>query len=168
MTKPLTKAQKQDLLDKEQGILQGLLKAKEMISTAEQPISVRHYDGSELFSFRVQPISVKATQRLTELATTYKTNRRGVKIVDKVDAQDLHARIIVEATHPEDREKIWNNKEIWSHFPNVLAPHHLVPEVMLGGAIDAAIEVIEELSGHRITAEDLAEKEAEEIDELKN
>lgn len=168
MTNKLTKEQKQDLLDNEQGILQGLLKAQEMINTAEQTISVRHYDGSEMFAFRVQPITVKTIQRLTELATTYKTNRRGVKLVDKVDAQDLNARIIVAATHPEDREKIWKNKEIWKHFPNVLAPHHLVPEVMLGGAIDAAIEVIEELSGHRITPEDLAEKEAEEIDELKN
>lgn len=165
MTK-LNETQKNELLQDEQNILQAVLGAAHDIEQTEREVEIAR-NGQTFFSFSVQPLSQTIYEKAQESATRYKKDKRGYKIVDSYSLETAQTQLIYHATKSEDREKIWDNRELWKKL-NVLTGHQVISKVLLPGEIRAIAETIDELSGFSLDAEDMAVKKRDERDELKN
>lgn len=162
----LTDKQKDELLQDEQNILQAVLGAAQNIAETTSEIEVAR-DGKVFFGFEVKALTNKAYDDAREKATKYKIDKRGRKVVDDYSTDEAQARLIYAATVDVDREKIWDNKELWQKL-NVLTGHQVIPKVLLPGEIAAVCAAIDDLSGFSLEAEDMVNKKRDERDELKN
>jgi len=82
-------------------------------------------------------------------------------VTQELNAAKINSLMIVQATHPEDRAMIWDNKELWEKA-NVLAGWQLVDKVLKRGEKDEVIELIERLSGYN------SEENESRVETLKN
>lgn len=157
---------KQELLNKETDILAGVLGAVKDVEETVVPIAVIR-DGVERFRFHVTPQKAEMFEKANEASTVYKRNKRGAKLVDSYSVSKAHAYLILHATTPEDRAAIWENKELRTAL-NEFETLEVVQRVLLAGEMDAAVGIIEEISGYSLSKEDMMIKEREKADELKN
>lgn len=167
MTEYTKEEKQQHLLNNEDNILAGILSAAKDLEETFETVDVVRND-KKFFSFRVKPLSSSEYEKVQEQSTKYKRDKRGVKTVESFSVSDAHARLIIAATHPEDRKNLWANPELQKALGGVLTAHHVVPKVLKSGEIDAIIGVIDEISGNSLDKDDMIQKELEEQDELKN
>lgn len=165
MTK-LNEEKREALLQGEQNILQAVLGAAQDMQDTE--IEVEIIRGKKFFfGFHIKALTHTAYEEAREKATKYKIDKRGRKVIDDYSMENAQARLIYAATSKVDREKIWDNKELWAKL-NVLTAHQVIPKVLLPGEMTAVVESIDDLSGFSLNADDMAVKKREERDELKN
>lgn len=160
----MSKLDKEELLSKEDVMLKdvaGILKAMDTIVEYETYHVVR--DGKELFSFRVRGLTDEEAEECRQEATkTVRDKRLGnLAVPQEFNAAKFNSLMIVQATHPEDRAMIWDNKELWEKA-NVLAGWQLVDKVLKRGEKDEVIELIERLSGYN------SEENESRVETLKN
>lgn len=150
----------EEILMNEQDILRGLLEA------AEDKVDESSYvrieiarKGKVFFSFHVRPLSEEEYNECREKATTYVRNQRfgGIKLPEETDTVRYRSMLIYTATHPDDRAKLWDNKEAWKRL-NVLNAYDLIDKVLLAGEKDAILDKIDEISGYSNRIEEVAKK----------
>lgn len=132
----------------EDDILGGLMAAANYVNdkneVKEFPI-VRN--GAIVLSVHFRPVSEVENTKCKKDNSTYKKMKgTGAKVLTETDNSRYRSQLIYTATTDEDREKIWDNKEMWKKV-NVLNGIDLIDVVMKAGEKDRAIELISEISG---------------------
>lgn len=138
----------EELLAIEDSVLQGLLEAAEDNQTDVLPIEIAR-NGKVLFSFRIRPLTEKEYNDLQNKATKFKKARNlgGVKVAEETDVTRFRSLLIYHATIPEDRKKLWDNKEAWKQL-NAVTGTDVIDKVLRAGEKNAVIEKIDEISGY--------------------
>lgn len=100
-----------------------------------------------LFTFRVRPLSEEQYDRCREKNTKYVRNKRiGVKVPESTNSVRYRSQLIYEATIPEDRAKIWDNKQMWEKL-NVASGIDAIDKILMSGEKDKILEQIDAISG---------------------
>lgn len=144
----MSEKNKEELLVAEDAILQdvgGVLQAMETVTEYDTFPVIRN--GKKLFSFRVSGLDDEEMERCRDQATKMVKNKRlGVTVPGDFNSAKFKSLLIYNATHPDDRKWLWDNKEL-QQKAKVLASWQLVDKVLLSGEKGRVIELIEQLSG---------------------
>lgn len=141
---------REELLVIEETALQdisGVLQAMDTMVEYEQFKVVRN--GKELFSFRVRGLDDGEMEKCRGDATKLVRNKRlgGMAMPTDFNPAKHSSLLIVAATHPEDREFLWDNKDLQKKAKAVTA-WQMVDKVLRSGEKEQVIELIEKLSGY--------------------
>lgn len=156
MTEEENKAQ---LRTYETDILKGLLTAAAFKTEEENihPVEIAR-NGVVLFTFRIRPLSEEEYHQCKDKNTKYTRNKQlGIKFPEETNTIRYRSALIYQATVDEDRERVWNNKSAWKEL-NVLNGIDLIDKVLLAGEKDAALELIDKISGYSTMMEETAGK----------
>ena len=85
----------------------------------------------------------------------------GVKMPEDTDSSLYRAALIYEATLPEDRKKLWDNKDAWEALRNkgkqIVRGVDVIETCLKAGEKDKVIDVIDKLSGYDDNIEEVAD-----------
>lgn len=140
---------KEALKEYEGDILSAILKAADYQNDAAETFKIRIVrDNTVLFSFRIRPLSEEQYTRCRDKNTKYVRNKRiGVKVPETTNAVRFRSQLIYEATVPEDRKAIWDNKAAWEKL-NVASGVDAVDKILKSGEKDKIVEQIDAISGY--------------------
>lgn len=140
---------KEELLAAEDTILRdvgGVLEAMETIT--EYEVFKVSRGGKLLFSFRIRGLDDEERENCRDQASKKVKNRRlgGMMVPGEFNSAKFGALLVYKATHPEDREWLWDNKDLRKKA-DALAGWQVVDKVLKSGEKENVIELIEKLSG---------------------
>ena len=142
----------------EDDLLNGLLAAANYKDDADESVEiVINRQGKDLFSFHIHPLSEEDFNRCRKRCTKYVKSRTnaGVRIPEEVDTVKYRCMLIYEATIPEDRAKIWDNKALWK-AKDLATGTEAVDVLLKAGEKNAVCEKIDTISGYEMTEEEVA------------
>lgn len=144
------KLDKEELLAIEENALQdisGVLQAMETMEEYETFRVIRN--GKELFSFRIRGLDDEEMEKCRTDATKMVKSKRlgGITVPADFNVAKHNSLLIVQATHPEDKKLIWDNKDLQKRAKAVTA-WQMVDKVLRSGEKERVIELIEKLSGY--------------------
>lgn len=158
-TTPVTDEEKKDSARKnEVDILDALLAAANYKDDADEEVKIIiSRKGTDLFSFRIHPLSEEDFNRCRKKCTKYVKSRTnaGLRVPEELDAPRYRCMLIYEATVPEDRAKIWDNKNLWK-AKDLVTGIEAVDVLLKAGEKDAVCNKIDAISGYELTDEDVA------------
>ena len=155
--------EREELLNYENDILSGILKAAEYAKDNTRTIKIRR-GGQTLFQFRIHPLSEEEYFQCSKSATKYKHNRRlGIQIAEETDRDLFRSALIFQATVKEDQDKIWRNSQAWRSL-DVIRPEDMISKVLMAGEKDRICDIIDEISGYGSMDEERPDPE----EQLKN
>lgn len=141
----------------ENDILGGLLKAAAYTEDEEEAHEVQIVrKGVLLFSFHIRPLTEAQYNKCKERYTKYIRHKQlGVKMPESTDTVKYRNALIYEATVKADREKVWDNKELWRQL-DCLTGTEVIDKCLKPGEKDAVLNLIDTISGYSLTEEELA------------
>jgi len=71
------------------------------------------------------------------------------------DTAKYRSLLIYTATVPEDRQALWDNREVWQQL-NVLSGWQVIDRVLLAGEKDAVLAKLDQISGFGANLEEVA------------
>lgn len=158
MTAATPEEKQADARRNEDDLLNGLLAAANYKDDEDESVEiVINRQGKDLFSFRIHPLSEEDFNRCRKRCTKYvksKTNA-GVRIPEEVDTVKYRCMLIYEATVPEDRAKIWDNKQLWK-AKDLATGIEAVDILLKAGEKNAICEKLDTISGYEMTEEEVA------------
>lgn len=103
--------------------------------------------------------------------TKYVRNKQiGVKFAEETDNAKFRSSLIYHATVEEDRNKLWDNKQVWNGLiaqgHQIVTALDVIEAVLLGGEKDRIIDEINKMSG--FNSENIEEVENNLEDVTKN
>ena len=115
-----------------------------------------------MFRFSVKPLSEREYNECKNKHTKYVRNRSlGVKMPEDTDSVKYRAEIIYRATVPEDRKKLWDNKEAWEALRDkgmqILSGLDMIEYCLVAGEKDRVIDVIDSISGYSDNLEEVTD-----------
>jgi len=115
-----------------------------------------------MFRFSVKPLSEREYNDCKKKHTKYVRNRSlGVKMPEDTDSVKYRAEIIYRATVPEDRRKLWDNKEAWEALRDkgmqILSGLDMIEYCLIAGEKDRVIDVIDSISGYSDNLEEVTD-----------
>ncbi|MEY8425111.1 hypothetical protein AALB52_20720 [Lachnospiraceae bacterium 38-14] len=136
----------------EEDMIQGLIAAAGFSEEETKTIEVVR-GGKTYFSFRIRPLSSEEYDNCRKKHTKYVRNKRlGMKMPDETKRVEYQSDIIYQATVPEDREKLWDNRQVWDALSikkNRIMNGLVVIECALkAGEKDQILQEIDKLSGY--------------------
>lgn len=155
---PTAEERRTDLRAHEETLLDGLLAAANYNDDEDETVEiVISRRGKDLFSFRIHPLSEEDFQRCRRKCTKYVKSRTnaGARIPEEVDTVRYRSMLIYEATVPEDRKKIWDNKELWK-AKDLVTGTEAVDALLKAGEKNAVCDKIDSISGYELTPEEVA------------
>lgn len=156
---PSKEEQMEQIANNETDFIQGLISAADYLENEEEQkrIEIERPDGNGdykvLFAFNVRPLSEREYSDARNKHTKFVRNKSyGIKMPEETNTERYHAQLIYMATVAEDREKLWNNKQVWAALnekPNCIVNTALdvIMCTMKAGEIDKVISVIDQISG---------------------
>ncbi len=113
--------------------------------------------GKDLFSFRIHPLGEDDFNRCRKRCTKYVKSKTqaGLRIPEEVDTVKYRCMLIYEATIPEDRKKIWDNKALWK-AKDLATGIEAVDVLLKAGEKNAICEKLDSISGYEMTEEEVA------------
>lgn len=145
---PMTEEEiKEELLINEDEILKALNDEKQHSEMVE---TIKVQFGKTAFAFRIRPLSEREWDKCRERNTKYQKNRRlgGIRLPESTNTTGYHSDLIYTATVDEDREKLWNNKKLWSAVGAITGTDMVDKLIPYAGKKQAIVERIERLSGY--------------------
>ena len=142
----------------EDDLLTGLLAAANYKDDDDETVEiVISRKGKDLFSFRIRPLSEEDFNRCRKRCTKYVKSKAqaGVRIPEEVDTVRYRCMLIYEATTPEDRKKIWDNKDLWK-AKDIATGIEAVDILLKAGEKNAICEKLDAISGYELTEEEVA------------
>ena len=142
----------------EKDILKGLLAAATFKSDTENTHKIEiARNGMVLFSFHVRPLSEDEYSDCKEKYTKYVRNKNfgGIKVPEDTDTVKYRSALLYQATISEDRAKVWDNQEAWRAL-NIITGIDMIDAVLMAGEKDAALDLIDRISGYTGAMEDVA------------
>ena len=147
-----------DAREHEDDLLNGLLSAANYKHDESETVEiVINRKGKDLFSFRIHPLSEEDFARCRKRCTKYVKSRTnaGVRIPEEVDTVKYRNMLIYEATVPEDRAKVWDNKQLWK-AKDLATGIEAVDILLKAGEKNAVCDKIDSISGYEMTEEEVA------------
>ena len=141
----------------ENDILGGLLAAAGYKENEEEihPVEIAR-EGTVYFRFHIRPLSEDEYHKCKDKYTKYKRNKQlSIRFPEDTDTVRYRSALIYEATVPEDRAKLWDNKDAWKSL-DVLSGVELIGRVLKAGEKDAVLDLIDSISGYSLTSEEMA------------
>jgi hypothetical protein len=157
-TTATTEEMQADARKNEDDLLNGLLAAANYKDDADESVEiVISRQGKDLFSFHIHPLSEEDFSRCRKRCTKYVKSRTnaGVRIPEEVDTVKYRNMLIYEATVPEDRAKVWDNKKLWK-AKDLATGIEAVDILLKAGEKNAVCEKIDSISGYEMTEEEVA------------
>lgn len=145
-------ALKADMAANEVDYLTGLLDAAEDAECETKKIEIVR-NGKIYFAFSIHALPDETLYEIRKKYTNYVKNKRtGARVAEGVDSAKLRSSMIYNATIAEDREKLWDNKQVQEalkrrgkHIINAL---DVVDAVLLPGEKENVLAVLDGLSGY--------------------
>lgn len=136
--------------EEEFDIMEGFLKAAEMVESATKKIEIKR-NGKLLLRFRVRAVTGPDMRRAQKAATSYIPNPKMKKLKVESDRDPViyESYLIYLATVEEDKKKYWDNQKLKEKF-DVMQGYELIDKVLLPGEKDAVLDQINILSGYNI------------------
>lgn len=82
-----------------------------------------------------------------------------MKMPEDTDGSRYRASIIYQATIPEDRKKLWDNKDAWEALRNsgkqIVRGLDVIENCLMAGEKDRVIDVIDRMSGYSDNIEEV-------------
>lgn len=155
------KLNKEELLTVEEDVLRGLLGAYEDQKEDTVTIEIAR-KGKVYFKFDIHGLTEKQYNDLQDQATKFKKakNLGGVKVAEETNITRFRSLLIYHATVPEDRKRLWDNKEAWRAL-NVLNGPDLIDKVLKAGEKKAIIDKIDEISGYTDETDEIIKNSSE-------
>lgn len=154
--------------EEEFDIMEGFLKAAEMVETATKKIEIKR-NGKLLLRFRVRAVTGPDMRRAQKAATSYIPNPKMKKLKVESDRDPViyESYLIYIATVEEDKKKYWDNQKLKEKF-DVMQGYELIDKVLLPGEKDAVLDQINILSGYNIDDGEEEEKPRDNTEIAKN
>ena len=143
----------------EDDLLNGLLAAANYKDDENETVEiVIARGGRDLFSFRIHPLSEDDFNRCRKRCTKYvkSKSQAGIRVPEEVDTVKYRCMLIYEATVPEDRAKIWDNKKLWK-AKDLATGTEAVDALLMAGEKNAICEKLDAISGYELSEEDVSE-----------
>ena len=144
--------------ESETSLLDGLLAAANYKDDEDESVEiVISRKGKDLFSFHIHPLSEEDFNRCRKRCTKYVKSRTqaGMRIPEEVDTVKYRCMLIYEATIPEDRKKVWDNKALWK-AKDLATGIEAVDVLLKAGEKNAICEKLDNISGYEMTEEEVA------------
>lgn len=142
----------------EDDLLTGLLAAASYKDDEDENVEiVISRRGKDLFSFRIHPLSEDDFTRCRKRCTKYvkSKSQAGIRVPEEVDTVKYRCMLIYEATVPEDRAKVWDNKKLWK-AKDLATGIEAVDILLKAGEKNAICEKLDAISGYELTEEEVA------------
>ena len=142
----------------EDDLLTGLLAAASYKDDEDENVEiVISRRGKDLFSFRIHPLSEDDFNRCRKRCTKYVKSKTqgGIRVPEEVDTVKYRCMLIYEATVPEDRAKVWDNKKLWK-AKDLATGIEAVDILLKAGEKNAICEKLDAISGYELTEEEVA------------
>ncbi len=144
-TKALLRANEEDFI-------QGLIDAAEFGREETQRIEIIR-EGRLFFAFRIRPLNSEEYDKCRKKHTKYVRNRQlGMKLPEDTDKVKYQSALIYEATVPEDREILWDNRKVWNAInakkDRIMNGLDVIECALKAGEKDKILEAIDKLSGY--------------------
>ena len=143
----------------EDDLLAGLLAAANYKADEDETVKiVISRKGKDLFSFRIHPLGEDDFNRCRKRCTKYVKSKTqgGIRVPEDVDTVKYRCMLIYEATVPEDRAKIWDNKKLWK-AKDLATGVEAVDILLKAGEKNAICEKLDAISGYELSEEDVSE-----------
>lgn len=97
--------------------------------------------GKLFFSFRIHALGEEEANKSRKKHTKYVRNKQiGVKFAEETDNAKFRSSLIYHATVEEDRNKLWDNKQVWNGLiaqgHQIVTALDVIEAVLLGGEKD--------------------------------
>lgn len=142
----------------EDDLLTGLLAAANYKADDDEIVEiVISRKGKDLFSFHIHPLSEEDFNKCRKRCTKYVKSKTqaGIRVPEEVDTVRYRCMLIYEATTPEDRKKIWDNKALWK-AKDLATGIEAVDILLKAGEKNAICEKLDAISGYELTEEEVA------------
>ena len=142
----------------EDDLLAGLLAAANYKADEDETVEIIiSRGGKDLFSFHIHPLSEDDFNRCRKRCTKYVKSKTqgGIRVPEEVDTVKYRCMLIYEATVPEDRAKIWDNKKLWK-AKDLATGVEAVDILLKAGEKNAICEKLDAISGYELTEEEVA------------
>ncbi len=142
----------------EDDLLTGLLAAADYKNDEDETVEiVINRKGRNLFSFRIHPFSEEDYNKCRKFATKYVKSKTqaGIRVPEEVDSVNYRCKLIYEATVPEDRAKVWDNKKLW-RAKDLATGIEAVDLLLKAGEKNAICDKLDTISGYEMTEEEVA------------
>lgn len=154
-TKELVRANEEDFI-------QGLIAAADFgrDESERQRIEIVR-NGKLLFAFSIRPLGSEEYDKCRKKYTKYVRNKQlGMKMPEDTDRIKYQSAIIYQATIEEDREKLWDNRKVWTALNNkdfqIMNGLDVIEYTLKAGEKDKILEAIDKLSGYEANLEEVA------------
>lgn len=142
----------------EQDFIQGLIHASEYAETEKQRIEIVR-EGKLLFAFHIRPLGADEYEKCKEKHTVYTRNRQlGMKLPKETNKTKYMSEIIYQATVPEDRKNLWDNRKVWeainSKNDRIINGLDVIEHCLKAGEKSKVLEAIDNLSGYEAELEE--------------
>ena len=139
----------EELKEFEGDILHALLAAANYQKDEEETHIVRVVrKGVILLTFRIRPLSEEDYERCRKKNTKYVRNKKiGVTVPETTNSVRYRSQLLYEATIPEDRAKLWDNKQMWEAV-DVASGIDAIDKILKSGEKDKILDQLDAISGY--------------------
>lgn len=147
----------------EEDFIQGLIEAAGYTSEERQRIEIVR-EKRLFFAFSIRPLGSEEYEKCRKKHTKYVRNKQlGMKMPEDTDRIKYQSAIIFQATIEDDREKLWNNKKVWSSLEakgyQIMSGLDVIEYTLKAGEKDMILTAIDKLSGYDENLEEVANLE---------
>lgn len=145
---------------KEDDFIQGLIDAAGFDGNERQKIEIVR-NKKLFFAFTIRPLASSEYDACKKKWTKYVRNKSfGIKMPEETNTVKYQSSLILAATIPEDREKLWNNKNVWQALRQkglqIMNGLDVIEYTLKAGEKDKILEAIDNLSGYDSNLEEVA------------
>ena len=110
-------------------------------------------EGRLYFAFNIRPLSSEEYEKCRKKHTKYVRNKQlGMKMPEDTNRVKYQSEIIYAATVDEDKEKLWDNRKVWSALnakkDRIMNGLDVIEYSLKAGEKDRILEAIDKLSGY--------------------
>lgn len=166
-TVPTEEEKKNYIRANEEDMIQGLIDAAGFSANEDERklIEIARKTGSGeskvFFKFTIAPLREEQYEQAKKKHTKYVKNKQfGMKLPEETNSTRYRSQLIYMATVDEDREKLWDNKQIWEALRNrgfqIMNALDVIEYSLKAGEKDRILEIIDEISGYDSNLEEVA------------
>lgn len=164
---------RQQVLEHETDLLEGLLAAADYAANEELTLEIAR-NGRTYFSFTTHPLSEDDIVQIRKKYTKRVKNKRsGIRVSDELDVAKFRCSLIYNSTIEKDKEKIWDNKELWEGLRKqghvIVNALDVVEALLLPGEKERIIRELDILGGYESNEDDdEPDQEEKQVETAKN
>ncbi len=144
----------------EEDFIRGLIDAAGFVSEETQRIEIIR-DKKLYFAFSIRPLSSEEYEKCRRKYTKYVRNKQlGMKMPEDTNKVKYHSALIYQATVDSDREKLWDNRQVWNALnakeDRIINGLDVIECALKAGEKDKILEAIDRISGYEDNLEEVA------------